>query len=89
MYVVMSYLCLFRGVDILQKIYAIICLIVQIGTGDRSERIRTYHWPRDQISDHRLGKTFPGVEKMLRGDHLANILADLKLDERLREMKLL
>ena len=40
----------------------------QVGTGDRSEKIRTYNFPQDRISDHRFGKTFHGVEKMLAGE---------------------
>ncbi|MBR5827198.1 MAG: peptide chain release factor 1 [Clostridia bacterium] len=40
----------------------------QVGTGDRSERIRTYNYPQGRLSDHRIGLTVYRLEQILNGD---------------------
>lgn len=40
----------------------------QVGTGDRSERIRTYNFPQGRVSDHRIGLTLHKLENILLGD---------------------
>jgi peptide chain release factor 1 len=40
----------------------------QVGTGDRSERIRTYNFPQGRVTDHRIGLTLYKLERVLEGD---------------------
>ncbi|MBO4262263.1 MAG: peptide chain release factor 1, partial [Clostridia bacterium] len=39
-----------------------------VGTGDRSERIRTYNFPQGRITDHRIGYTIYSLQEFLMGD---------------------
>lgn len=40
----------------------------QVGTGDRSEWIRTYNYPQSRVTDHRIGLTLYSLENFLNGD---------------------
>ncbi|MDR1475770.1 MAG: peptide chain release factor 1 [Holosporales bacterium] len=49
----------------------------QIGTGDRSERIRTYNFPQGRVSDHRINLTLYKLEKVMDGSSLDEIIEKL------------
>ncbi len=58
----------------------------QVGTGDRSERIRTYNYPQGRVTDHRIGLTLYKLEQILDGDldELIDALVTADQAERLR-----
>ena len=58
----------------------------QVGTGDRSERIRTYNYPQNRVTDHRIGLTLYKLDKILDGDlaELIDALAAAEIAEKLQ-----
>ena len=59
----------------------------QIGTGDRSEKIRTYNFPDRRVTDHRIGLTLHKLEAILDGN-LNEVLQVLIQEDRERKLKL-
>ena len=57
----------------------------QVGSGDRSERIRTYNFPQGRVSDHRIGLTLYKLDAFLDGD-LDEIIDGLITDDQARKM---
>ncbi|KAJ0404822.1 hypothetical protein ATCC90586_000896 [Pythium insidiosum] len=53
----------------------------QIGSGDRSERVRTYNFPQSRVTDHRVNVTVFGIERMLAGELLDEIVDALVVSE--------
>ena len=58
----------------------------QVGTGDRSERIRTYNYPQSRVSDHRIGLTLYHLEQILNGD-LDQVIDPLITADRAEKLK--
>ena len=61
----------------------------QVGTGDRSERIRTYNFPQGRVTDHRIGLTLHRIDAIMNGDldELLNALITADQTERLKQVK--
>ncbi len=58
----------------------------QVGSGDRSERIRTYNFPQDRITDHRIGLTVHRIEQVLGGETLDTLVEALIAAEKRRRL---
>ena len=59
----------------------------QVGTGDRSERIRTYNFPQGRVTDHRVGLTLHKLDQVLDGD-LEEIISTLTTVDQTEKLKL-
>jgi peptide chain release factor 1 len=58
----------------------------QVGTGERAEKIRTYNFPEDRVTDHRVGLKVHGVGKILDGD-LDEVNSALEADDKRRRLE--
>ena len=59
----------------------------QVGTGDRSERIRTYNYPQGRVTDHRINLTLHKIEKIIEGEGLDEIIDNLILKDRIEKLE--
>lgn len=60
----------------------------QVGTGDRSERIRTYNYPQSRVTDHRIGLNLQSLPQIMEGevDELLEALQETRYQEKIEEL---
>lgn len=58
----------------------------KIGTGDRSEKIRTYNYPQNRVTDHRIGFTINALDRVMQGD-LGKIIEALITEDQARKLR--
>ncbi len=58
----------------------------QVGSGDRSERIRTYNYPQSRVTDHRIGLTLHKLDQILAGDGLDEVVEALITEHQTRQL---
>ena len=58
----------------------------QVGTGDRAEKIRTYNFPQDRVSDHRIGLTLRNLPQILEGE-LDKLIDALATDDQAKQLE--
>ena len=57
-----------------------------VGTGDRSEKVRTYNFPQNRVTDHRIGRSWHRLEQILAGD-LEDVIAEVAAAARAEALK--
>ena len=58
----------------------------QVGSGDRSERIRTYNFPQGRVTDHRINLTLHKLDKVLNGEALDEVIDGLIVEDRMLKL---
>ncbi|MEQ3745050.1 MAG: peptide chain release factor 1 [Henriciella sp.] len=58
----------------------------QVGSGDRSEKIRTYNYPENRVTDHRIGLTLYALDKIIAGDKLEEVVGALMNEDQARRL---
>ena len=59
---------------------------MQVGSGDRSERIRTYNFPQGRVTDHRISLTIHGLDAVLNGQDLSILIDALQREDEKKAM---
>ncbi|MGH1422778.1 MAG: peptide chain release factor 1 [Hyphomonas sp.] len=58
----------------------------QIGSGDRSQKVRTYNYPENRLTDHRIGLTLYSLDKIIAGDKLNDVIEALMTEDQARRL---
>ena len=58
----------------------------QVGSGDRSEKIRTYNYPENRVTEHRIGLTLYALDKVIAGDKLQDVVEALMTEDQARRL---
>ena len=58
----------------------------QVGSGDRSERIRTYNYPQNRVTDHRINLTLHKLEGVLSGTALDEVIEALMAEDQAQRL---
>ncbi|MGB3624882.1 MAG: peptide chain release factor-like protein, partial [Henriciella sp.] len=58
----------------------------QIGSGDRSQKVRTYNFPENRVSDHRINLTLYSLDKVITGDKLDDVIKTLIAEDQARKL---
>ena len=59
---------------------------LQVGSGDRSERIRTYNYPQGRVTDHRINLTLYKLDEVVSGEALGEIIEALVTEDQARRL---
>ena len=57
----------------------------QVGTGDRSEKIRTYNYPQNRVTDHRINLTLYKLDRVMEGD-IEELIEALRMADRTEKL---
>jgi peptide chain release factor 1 len=60
----------------------------QIGTGERAEKIRTYNYPQDRVTDHRLGRNLSNLPGIMDGD-IADLIEALRMQDQTEHLEII
>ncbi|MEO0712711.1 MAG: peptide chain release factor 1 [Pseudomonadota bacterium] len=58
----------------------------QIGSGDRSQKVRTYNYPENRVTDHRISLTLYSLDKIIAGDKLDDVVVALRTEDQARKL---